>query len=129
MTRLSYPDPDKDRKGFNPVIYPDLDLAYAVRVRADGDAVRITVDLDEPLPAEWVGRVGFNLELYPTVLFGKSWYLGGASGIFPRQANGPMVRDAWGELQPVPLATGPQRGSSQLAGRRTAPSDPTPRVS
>ena len=105
-TWLSYPDPAKNRTGFNPILYPDLDFSYQVRVEGAGDAVRVFVDLDKPLPEEWIGHVGFNLELYPTVLFGKSWYLGNQSGIFPRQPNGPVVRDDEGEIQPVPLATG-----------------------
>ena len=108
VTRLVYPDTSKHLKGFNPVVYPDLDLGYQVRVRGEGDAVRVTVDLDRPLPAEWVGRVGFNLELFPTEFFGKSWYLGGRSGIFPRQPNGPVQRDARGEVQPLPFASGPR---------------------
>src|SRR5688572_24080564 len=29
--QLAYPDADRDRKGFNPIIYPDLQLAYTVR--------------------------------------------------------------------------------------------------
>ena len=33
---------------------------YKVRVRAQGDGVRVTVDLTEPLPARWVGKIGFN---------------------------------------------------------------------
>jgi hypothetical protein len=108
VTTLSYPDTSKDRHGFNPIVYPDFHVTYHVRVRAEGDAVHLAVDLDEPLPAAWAGRLGFNLELYPTDLFGRSWYLGGASGIFPRQPDGPMETDAWGELQPVPLASGPR---------------------
>ncbi|MFW6205747.1 MAG: glycoside hydrolase family 9 protein [Gemmatimonadota bacterium] len=108
VTRLMYPDTAKDRRGFNPIVYPDLTLRYSVRVRAAGDAVRVTVDLDEPLPEEWIGRVGFNLELFPAALFGHSWYLGGASGIFPRQAGGPVRLDRRGEVQAVPLARGPQ---------------------
>jgi endoglucanase len=106
LTSLAYPDTSKDRHGFNPILYPKLDLVYQVRVHGEGDAVRITVDLDKPLPAEWVGRVGFNLELYPTDLFGKSWYLGQAQGIFPRQPSGPNARDASGEVQPLPFASG-----------------------
>jgi len=105
-TWLSYPDPSRDRKGFNPIDYPDLNLSYQVRVRGEGQSARIIVDLDRPLPAAWVGKVGFNLELYPAALFGKSWYLGNDSGIFPRQPNGPDIRDKDGEAQPVALATG-----------------------
>ncbi len=105
-TRLSYPDSSRHLKGFNPMFYPDLYLSYQVRVAADGEGFRIVVDLDRPLPAEWVGKVGFNLELYPTDLFGKSWRLGEAWGIFPRQANGPVTRDAEGVMQAAPLAVG-----------------------
>ena len=108
VTTLSFPDTSKDRKGFNPIVYPDFRFSYQVRVRGEGDAVHVYVDLEKPLPAEWAGRVGFNLELYPTDLFGKSFYIGGTSGIFPRQPDGPMVRDAQGELQAAPLGTGPR---------------------
>ncbi len=90
---LSYPDPGKNGKGFNPIFYPDLKLGYSVRVSpAPGNAFRISVDLDQPLPPEWVGKVGFNLELFPTHLFGKSWIMDGATGIFPRQPEGPIER-------------------------------------
>jgi endoglucanase len=105
-TWLSYPDPGRNRKGFNPIDYPDLNLSYQVRVRGEGQGVRIIVDLDHPLPAAFVGKVGFNFELYPAALFGKSWYLGMHSGIFPRQPNGPDLKDYHGEVQPIPMATG-----------------------
>ncbi len=105
-TRLAYPDPTKNRTGFNPIEYPDLNFSYVVHVRAEGNAVHVSVDLDQPIPEQFVDRVGFNLELYPNDYFGKTWYLGGASGIFPRQGNGPEFRDAAGELQAKPLAAG-----------------------
>jgi endoglucanase len=89
--RMSYPDETKDRKGFNPIIYPDLRFSYVVRVRPEGKAFRIIVDLDEALPAEWIGKVGFNLELFPGFLFGKGYQMGDQIGIFPRQANGPAA--------------------------------------
>lgn len=104
--RLSYPDSSRHRKGFNPIIYPDLHFVYQVRVTGEGEGFRITVDLDEPLPEEWIGKVGFNLELFPGDLFGKSWYMDDASGLFPLQANGPVEVDADNEFQPVPLAAG-----------------------
>ncbi len=106
-TTLSYPDPAKNRVGFNPIDYPDLKFSYKVRVHGEGQAVRVTVDLDQPLPARFVGKVGFNFELFPNDLFGRSWYLGASSGIFPHQANGPEVYDETGEVQPAPLAKGP----------------------
>ena len=105
--RLAYPDPSKNRTGFNPIVYPDLDLDYRVSVTPEaGDSFRIRVDLDQPLPPEFVGKVGFNLELFPGDLFGKAWLMAGAAGIFPRQANGPMTTYAAGETIAAPLARG-----------------------
>lgn len=103
---LSYPDPERDRKGFNPIIYPDLELAYRVNVRAlRGNSFEITVDLEEPLPDEWIGRVGFNFELFPGELFGKAWLMDERAGHFPPQPNGPVaVVD--GEPIAEPLARG-----------------------
>jgi endoglucanase len=104
---LSYPDPSKDRTGFNPIIYPDLALGYTVTVSPlDGNSFRIRMDLDQPLPPKYVGKVGFNLELFPGLLFGKSWLLDGHSGIFPAQADGPMTVGADGEAIAAPLARG-----------------------
>ena len=72
----SYPDPQRNGHGFNPTFYPDLNLSYRVNVTAlEGDSFRISVDLDRPIPREWVGRVGFNFELFPGQLFGKAWLL------------------------------------------------------
>jgi hypothetical protein len=104
--RLSYPDPEKDRKGFNPINYPDFEFSYSVQVQAGaGNSFRIRVDLERALPDEWIGKVGFNLELFPGDLFGKAWVMDGAAGIFPTQPNGPMEeRD--GEWLNAPLARG-----------------------
>ena len=71
-TTLAYPDESKNRKGFNPIDYPDLNFTYHVRVHGEGDSVRIIVDLDKPIPAEFIGQVGFNFELFPNDLFGKA---------------------------------------------------------
>lgn len=105
---LAYPDEKKNRTGFNPIDYPDLSLAYTVRVTpAGGNSFRIMVDLEQPLPAAWAGRVGFNLELYPGLLFGKTFRLGDATGIFPREAIGPGTMDPVSHTyQLAPLAGG-----------------------
>ena len=103
---LHYPDESKNRKGFNPIDYPDLNFTYHVAVTPmDGDSFKITVDLDKPLPADWEGKVGFNFELFPTDLFGKSWLMDAQSGTFPRQADGPM-RDDHDQLIAAPMAEG-----------------------
>ena len=89
VSYMSYPDSSRHMVGFNPMIYPDLHFNYTVRVKGEGNSVRVTVDLDCPIPAEYAGKVGFNMELFPGALFGKSWLMDGQSGIFPRQPNGP----------------------------------------
>ncbi|NHK27953.1 glycoside hydrolase [Parvularcula flava] len=108
--RMAYPDESKDRTGFNPIIYPDLDFEYEVKVRAgEGNSVIVSVDLDEPIPDEWAGRIGFNFELFPPHYFGKAFLMDGDSGeeagYFPVQPNGPLV-DHHGETLAEPLATG-----------------------
>ncbi|WP_423146757.1 glycoside hydrolase family 9 protein [Rubrolithibacter danxiaensis] len=104
--RMQYPDPDKNRKGFNPIIYPNLNFSYNLRVVPEGRSFRIIVDLDKALPDEWIGKVGFNFELFPGILFGKSFYMDKEFGIFPRQLNGPGFYDKDKEYQTKPMATG-----------------------
>ncbi|MGI4729218.1 MAG: glycoside hydrolase family 9 protein [Janthinobacterium lividum] len=104
--RMEYPNEEINRKGFNPIIYPDLKFAYNIRVFPVGKAFKIVVDLDKPLPDEWIGKVGFNLELFPGVLFGKSYYMDNHFGIFPQQANSQVYKDNEGNDQATPMASG-----------------------
>ncbi len=90
-TSLSYPDMDNHLKGFNPMIYPDYAFEYRVTVRGEGEAVVVTVDLDKPIPEEYLGKMCFNLELFPGALFGKPWIMDDCQGIFPQQPNGPTL--------------------------------------
>lgn len=103
---MQYPDEEKDRKGFNPVLYPDLHFGYTIRVAPAGKGFKIIVDLDSALPDDWIGKVGFNFELYPGSLFGKSYYMDNQFGIFPPQPNGPHYKDKEGEFQILPMASG-----------------------
>ena len=86
---LCYPDSSRHLTGFNPMIYPDLHLIYTVNVESKGKNIEVTVDLDRPIPQEFIGKVGFNLEFFPGSLFGKPWIMDGQSGIFPQQPNSP----------------------------------------
>ncbi|MCL2364237.1 MAG: glycoside hydrolase family 9 protein [Defluviitaleaceae bacterium] len=90
-TQLSYPDRERHLRGFNPMIYPDFEFDYTVTVRADGDAVRVTVDLSKPVPKRFLGKLCFNLELFPGALFGKPWLMDERGGVFPMQPNGPTL--------------------------------------
>ena len=91
-TVLRYPDLDAHLKGFNPLIYPDYEFEYAVTVQGTETGVEVTVDLSEPIPAEYAGKLCFNLELFPGDLFGQPWIMDGKQGIFPRQPNGPTLQ-------------------------------------
>ncbi len=77
--------------------YPDISFAYSVRVKADGHKILVTADLGQPLPAELAGKAWFQLELFPAVLFGKSWNLDNQTGFFPTDSYGPFEGD---ELAP-----------------------------
>ncbi|AVR44592.1 glycoside hydrolase [Christiangramia fulva] len=104
--RMQYPDSSKNRTGFNPIIYPDLNLSYTLKVKPEGKSFKIIIDLDEPLPEDWVGKVGLNIELFPGILFGKSFYMDDEFGIFPRQADGPGFYNEDDEYRLQPLAIG-----------------------
>ncbi len=103
---MSYPDPARNGTGVSAIHYPDLNFSYTITVKPEGKSFRVIVDLDKPVPNDWVGRVGFNMELFPGNIFGKSWYLGEQTGIFHQQLNGPMMKDAQGEYQVEPMASG-----------------------
>jgi len=104
---LVYPDSSRNQKGFNPIKYPDLYFKYHVHVKpAPGNSVIVTVDLEKPLPEAWVGRVGFNMELFPGMLFGKAFMMDGRAHIFPRHPTGDVYRDHQGKLQAEPIDTG-----------------------
>jgi len=103
---LFYPDSSQDRKGFNPLIYPDLNFSYTIKTEAIGNSIKVTVNLDKPLPDKWANKVGFNLELFPAAYYGKYYLMDGKAGIFPRQANGPMMKDEDGHVQIKPMAIG-----------------------
>jgi len=104
--RMEYPNEAIDRKGFNPVIYPDLKFAYNIRVFPVGKSFKIVVDLDKPLPDNWIGKVGFNFELFPGILFGKSYYMDKQFGVFPQQGNDQVYKDDAGDFQVTPMASG-----------------------
>lgn len=90
-TTLCYPDSSRHLTGFNPMVYPDLQLRYTVRLEADGEGVIVSVDLDSPVPESYQGKVGFNLEFFPGTLFGKPWIMDSTTGIYPQQPNGPLT--------------------------------------
>lgn len=92
VTKLRYPDIDAHLHGFNPMIYPDIEFEYEVSVKGVEGGVEVKVNLDRPISEELLGKVCFNLELFPKEMFSKSWIMDDKTGLFPRQANAPTMK-------------------------------------
>ena len=105
--------------------FPAFDLSYTLEVAAEPGGVKVSIDLDKPLPEKLAGRAGFNLEFLPSIYMGKAYLVDGTkAGIFPRTPNDPMVKvlpladepkkayylEDWdkakGYTQPLPFADG-----------------------
>lgn len=91
ITRLCYPDSSRHETGFNPMVYPDIQLFYTVSLEPQGKGFLVTVDLETPIPAELQGKAGFNMEFFPGELFGKPWIMDSKTGIYPQQPNSPVI--------------------------------------
>ncbi|MDR0939085.1 MAG: glycoside hydrolase family 9 protein [Mediterranea sp.] len=120
---LCYPDSSRHLTGFNPMIYPNLNLVYTVKVEAKGGSVEVTVDLDRPIPRELLGKVGFNLEFFPGSLFGKPWIMDQQTGIYPQQPNAPLMTTEPNHLHPgdYHLANRPLANFDHLVGKGYSP--------
>ncbi|HLY43801.1 MAG TPA: glycoside hydrolase family 9 protein [Terracidiphilus sp.] len=105
--------------------FPTFDISYTLEVAAEPGGVKVTVNLDKPLPEKLAGRAGFNLEFLPSIYMGKAYLVDGTkAGIFPRTPNDPMIKvlplpdepkkayylEDWdkakGYTQPLPFAQG-----------------------
>jgi len=105
--------------------FPTFDLSYTLEVAAEPGGVKVSINLDKPLPQKLAGRAGFNLEFLPSIYMGKAYLVDGAkAGIFPRTPNDPMTKvlplpdepkkayylEDWdkakGYMQPLPFAEG-----------------------
>src|SRR6476659_4609529 len=105
--------------------FPTFDVTYTLEVAAEPGGVKVSINLDKPLPEKLAGRAGFNLEFLPSIYMGKAYLVDGTkAGIFPRTPNDPMVKvlplpgepkkayylEDWdkakGYTQPLPFAEG-----------------------
>jgi endoglucanase len=105
--------------------FPTFDVSYTLEVAAEPGGVKVSINLDKPLPSNLVGRAGFNLEFLPSIYMGKAYLVDGSkAGIFPRTPNDPMIKmlplpdepkkayylEDWdkakGYTQPLPFAEG-----------------------
>jgi len=88
--------------------FPAQGVEYTVRVQGEGESIRLTVDLDSPLNSLVVAGASFRLLFYPPAYWGKTFHLGGVSGVFPREPNRPVVRTPGGRRAQEPMARGPR---------------------
>lgn len=84
--------------------YSDHKFDYSIKAEQVKDGVRVTVNLDKPLPKSLAGRAGFNIEFLPAAYFEKSYLMDKHPGLLPLYPGGPKeIND---QVQPLPLATG-----------------------
>jgi len=105
--------------------FPTFDFTYTLEVAAELGGVKVSINLNQPLPQKLAGRAGFNLEFLPSIYMGKAYLVDGTTaGIFPRTPNDPMTKvlpltdepkkayylEDWdkakGYMQPLPFAEG-----------------------
>ncbi len=105
--------------------FPTFDFSYTLEVAAEPGGVRVSINLDKPLPEKLAGRAGFNLEFLPSIYMGKAYLVDGTkAGFFPRTPDDPMTKvlplpdepkkayylEDWdkakGYTQPLPFAEG-----------------------
>ena len=105
--------------------FPTFDFSYTLEVAAEPGGVKVSINLDKPLPQKLAGRAGFNLEFLPSIYMGKAYLVDGTkAGIFPRTPNDSMTKvlplpdepkkayylEDWdkakGYTQPLPFAEG-----------------------
>ncbi len=105
--------------------FPSFQMDYTLEVTAEPGGVRVSLNLDKPLPEVLAGRAGFNLEFLPSIYMGKSYAVDNKEfGLIPLSPQDPMrkVLPAAGEpaklpylmqwdaakgyTQPLPLVTG-----------------------
>jgi endoglucanase len=105
--------------------FSSYEMNYRLEVAAEPGGVRVSVNLEKPLPEKLAGRAGFNLEFLPSLYAGKSYAVDGTSfGMMPRSPQDPMrkvprlpddpkklpYQEEWdqakGYTQPLPFASG-----------------------
>src|SRR5947199_6709890 len=73
--------------------FPTFDFSYTLEVAAEPGGVKVSINLEKPLPQKLAGRAGFNLEFLPSIYMGKAYLVDGTkAGIFLQTSNDPMVK-------------------------------------
>lgn len=86
--------------------YPAYNFDYSVRAVPHEGGMEVVVNLPRPLPAELVGKAGFNLEFIPSAYFHKAYMMDGKPGTFPVYPGG--LKEINDQVKPTALAKGSQ---------------------
>src|SRR6185437_10420661 len=105
--------------------FPTYKVDYHLEVAAEPGGVRVSVNLDKPLPENLAGRAGFNLEFLPSIYMDKTYAVDNREfGVFPRSPQEQMhkvppspddpkklpFQEQWdqekGYTQPLPIVSG-----------------------
>jgi endoglucanase len=71
--------------------FPSYQMDYRLEVAAEPGGVRVSVNLDKPLPEKLAGRAGFNLEFLPSIYMDKTYAVDNRLfGVFPRSPQEEM---------------------------------------
>src|SRR3984957_6144268 len=71
--------------------FPTFGLSYTLEVAAEPGGVKVSVNLEQPLPEKLSGRAGFNLEFLPSIYMGKAYLVDGTKAAFcPPTPNIPI---------------------------------------
>ncbi len=126
VAKLSGQQADKEHNRLTAQLsFPSYEMNYRLEVAAEPGGVRVSINLEKPLPGKLAGRAGFNLEFLPSLYAGKSYAVDGQSfGMMPRSPQDPMQKvprspddpkklpyqeewdEAKGYTQPLPFASG-----------------------
>ncbi|MCP9477053.1 glycoside hydrolase family 9 protein [Marisediminitalea aggregata] len=86
--------------------YPEFDFTYTISASPIENGVEITLSSPRPVPAELVGKAGFNMEFLPANYIETSFLADGKPGTFPLYPTG--VKEIIGQHEPAPLASAKQ---------------------
>lgn len=117
---------DKDKNLLSADLsFPTYQMDYRLEVAAEAGGIRVSVNLDKPLPEKLAGRAGFNLEFLPSIYVDKTYAVDNRIfGVFPRSPQEQMhkvprspddplklpYQEQWdqekGYTQPLPIVSG-----------------------
>ncbi len=102
--------------------FASYQVDYRLEVAAEPGGIRVSVNLDKPLPEKLAGRAGFNLEFLPSIYMDKTYAVDDRIfDIFPRSPQEQMHKVALSADDPRSCRTR-SNGTTRRATRNRSPS-------